>query len=875
MAVLQQKLMMAGLPSDVQAELLKRPGATQQLSPAERMARAGLRRPSVGNLMQDAGLGDETPISPSERGRMTAGPEGTDFFNQMFRANRAPVAPEVAASVDRDNQLKYSELDDRLTHVSRTEAGLPTGSAHESGSPTEQASSFIAAGDARRPQSASGQPESFAERYRGQLRDLVDWARSNGRVLDPSLVEQPSSVAGGEHQVWHDQDTDRMVKVTLPGQLGVKLSGDAPGSSKVRSNTNLLDNQTSPSDYLNRIKILNALGDDVQLHGIVYREGSSHPSIVTSQPRYDGVDDPGLMKPIKTLLIDRGMKKDGFTKIGPGEYYDPESKTTLADAFARNVAINKDGSIIPFDAVASHGDARVTENSQAEYDKVKDLPNNPHEQDVKGIFAGGRERPIGDMTSVHEPVDLRANRAPIEQAHEKYVDYARQIHRRFDEDVRAIRAALPRGLDARDNVAANSGVRAENDVAAFVAANGGDRVKNSPKAVAERESILPMVEAGFSRVQSPEDYDNSLAILRNFKASVDQALQSPDPKVVAAAQRLQKPTEDALATAISDPRKTLGWAGKVTAEFNAQHAARAAEGLNPRYFEDYVKRILEADPDDSSAYAMPGGGGVAGFDRSQNQSRRFTTAYDAMLQGKKMAAMDVAGLVGAGQADTMKAIGNEQLFDEFRNTNVPGATNKVIADGRRVWNPLLNEGKGGFETKAPKGDYVNVTGPRGERMWVDKEFAPYFRSLLAGSAVRDNAFLSGLLHTAADVKHGILLFDTFHVGRVMARLANLLAQSGGLKNLDIPAEILNKLGITDTAKYGRGRTALDFRPETLDVAKQLGWISDKDAQWAHDNQQLIPLMEKTGFNVAGNLDNLYERAGHGLNRVLKKIGPAT
>jgi hypothetical protein len=379
----------------------------------------------------------------------------------------------------------------------------------------------------------------------------------------------------------------------------------------------------------------------------------------------------------------------------------------------------------------------------------------------------------------------------------------------------------------------------------------------------------------------------ALERMRMFKRRVDDVINSPMPAAPAdqaawqkrheAAVRLQKATEDALDIAQNDPAKAVAWAGKVKAEFESQHAARVLAGLNPGHADHYVKRILEADPDDSSAYAMPAGGGAAGFDRSQNKHRTFKTVYDAMEQGKKLASMDVSGLVAAGQIDTAKALANEHLFDQFRGTNVPGETRKVIADPRKVWNPEANGGKGGLETKSPGPQYVAIDGPRGEKLYVDGEFAPYFRNLLKGSAIRDNRLLSGILHTAADLKHGILLFDTFHVGRVMARLANLLGQSkygGGLKNLDIPAEILQKLGITSgNAKYGRGRALLDFRPSTLQTAKDLGWINDKDMAWAMRNQAKLALMEKSGYNVAGNLDNLYERSGHGLlNQGLKLLG---
>lgn len=480
-------------------------------------------------------------------------------------------------------------------------------------------------------------------------------------------------------------------------------------------------------------------------------------------------------------------------------------------------------------------------------------------------------RPLGDIEN------LSFNRKPIEQAHEKYGDYARIALRRLDEGVRNVRDSLKYGLDARDNMAANEGRRAENEVEAHIAANGGTNRNakgGAEQAKHDRNSVLPLMEAHVARITTPEEYQDSLDRLRGDNLRIQRGLASSNPKVVEAMKILEKPYADALNLLESNPQRALAWAGKVKQEFDAQFSAREAAGLDPHYFEDYVKRLLEQGQDLESAYAMPGsGGGAGGVDTSNKQSRRFRTLVDAAEQGKKVASMDVAGLVGAGQAETTKAINNQELFDKFRNTKVPGFQRNVIEDGRKVFNPLTKK----LETKAPDGPYVSVDGPNGQKLWVDSEFAPFFGSMFRESYVRNNALLSAALHTAADLKHGILLFDTFHVGRVMARLAFLLAQARGgkgLANLDIPAEILNKLGIRSVSKYGKGRAALDFRPKTLDTARDLGWITDADKNWAMQNQALVHMAESTGFNVAGNLDNLYERSGaHGLlNQILHEFG---
>jgi len=857
---------------------------------------------------KDAGILSSSGPTP----KTLSGPQMTekDYLDSLLPRISANVAPRSPEEVDRTNKLNYSKLDESLVPPNAVQRQPVSGS-------LQSAAQFLRARDQERKADVAArsrpgvqpQPEpGLGERYRNEKRDLIEWAKAQGRVIPREAIARGENVGGNEHDVYFDQPTQRWLKVTQDGQMGFKpyvRQVHQKGIADTETRLTPFDG-TSPIDYLERMEAANKLfGDDRQFHGITLDPATGQMNMVTSQPHYESMQMPdspqaaSALRQIQRMIIDRQMKEKGFAKIGREEYYHPESKTTVMDARPANVAVSPDGEhIMPFDVMVSNGDKRVTDESERMLKQVQEGKANfdakkPNLMDMlreapppnSNAHFKGPERIAPELRA-----ELRANVAPLEDAHDRWVQMGRAVLRRLNPDVDKVRDALDYGLDARDNIAANMGVRAENEVAAHIAANGGNRVKNSPEAKLEREAVLHLVEAGFGKdITTPEELQEAFRKLQLNKIRVDNAAD-PNGQVLLppgvergdvqeAAKRLKPAMDKAWEIATTDHVKAMNWAAKVHQEFQAQRALMAANGLPASWTENYVRRIIEQDPDERSAYAMPGaqGGGAAGFDRSQNQTRRFDTAVDAMNFGKKLAVQDVAGLVGKGAEDTAKAITNKQLFDKFRQMQVPNENRPVIGQGRKTWNPKLNGGKGGVETIPPEGPYKLVQGPAGERLYVDKEFAPYFENMLAPSSVRNNAFLAGILHTAADMKHGILLFDTFHVGRVMARLANLLAQSRGGKGLgefNIPREILSQLGITKgPAEYGTGRTALDFDERTLKNAENLGWITPQDAQWARDNQKYVRLAEQSGYNVAGNLDNLYERAGKGLlHEVLNKIG---
>lgn len=120
---------------------------------------------------------------------------------------------------------------------------------------------------------AAGQSEQGKHgRCLARFARLVAWAdEQRGSLdLDPEEFARPE-FAGGEHAVFLDRDTGRLVKITKPGMLGAQAE-DAGA-------------------YLERWALANRVfGDDVRFEGVVRMPGEDEPRVVISQSFVEGSD---------------------------------------------------------------------------------------------------------------------------------------------------------------------------------------------------------------------------------------------------------------------------------------------------------------------------------------------------------------------------------------------------------------------------------------------------------------------------------------------------------------------------------------------------------------------------------------------------------
>ena len=153
---------------------------------------------------------------------------------------------------------------------------MPHGNRPQKTSPTPLES---AAHDVRRVLCADGaQPAGgLAARTAGEARALRDWAQARGLILDPARWLTPARKGGAEHLVWQDDEADRFIKLTLPGECGwtvdaEEIFDEAWDEWVPRPLTRI----ATPLEYLDRLLLANDLfGDDIALLGVLDWRGNA------------------------------------------------------------------------------------------------------------------------------------------------------------------------------------------------------------------------------------------------------------------------------------------------------------------------------------------------------------------------------------------------------------------------------------------------------------------------------------------------------------------------------------------------------------------------------------------------------------------------
>lgn len=286
-----------------------------------------------------------------------------------------------------------------------------------------------------------------------------------------------------------------------------------------------------------------------------------------------------------------------------------------------------------------------------------------------------------------------------------------------------------------------------------------------------------------------------------------------------------------------------------------------AHGIDVGEVENYVTRKLEApesvtDMLPNPLFAMGSGGGTP---RYFTKERAFETLADAIEKGYKPKSTDVADLdqhrIEAGQ----RLIEQRKFLNEVKRTPAPQDGKPIIGDleprdtpayRQRVLDWQANGSKGPPpkpELATPRGYSIVSVG--GQPLPVHNQFAGLFRDLYGRSAIRDITAGRALLKAAAVAKSGTLVLDTFHIGRVLFKMAT----GGG--------------GLPLTMRDGRpafnihsGRAALEYADSDLATAVAQGEITQKEADFARTNRPKVERLMRHGLNVGGVSDNLMEQA---------------
>jgi len=182
----------------------------------------------------------------------------------------------------------------------------------------------------------------------GQAAGLRAWAQRLGLVLNLDNLP-PTIVRGGqEHNLYHDEATDRYIKVTRHGVFGLSPGIELALVSSSQDARRFHLWEASPLEYLERLHLQNQLVPALnRLEGVMNLPDGGI-AIVTSQPRFDIVA-------VTTAEIDAWFAGQGFEKITAAAYYRADDNLGVFDAHDKNV-IRAGDLLVPFDVIPCRPD---------------------------------------------------------------------------------------------------------------------------------------------------------------------------------------------------------------------------------------------------------------------------------------------------------------------------------------------------------------------------------------------------------------------------------------------------------------------------------------------------------------------------------------
>jgi hypothetical protein len=343
---------------------------------------------------------------------------------------------------------------------------------------------------------------------------------------------------------------------------------------------------------------------------------------------------------------------------------------------------------------------------------------------------------------------------------------------------------------------------------------------------ADNEARIEGEQVGNSlRLEAPTPTDRA-AITFIVEANGDRArLQEFLEKVQGKDDRAARAVELAQA----DWDRLAPIAERVNELHDNQLVYEQEHGIDPGNVEGYVRHAYDMD-------AMIGRGrpvllsnpsGGAGVSTSFKKQRTFASYADAIEAGFKPRSFDVADLVQSRVTLGERLVNRQQWARSFEGVKDP-------LEGRPIVQPLVTQPKG--TQVAPIG-YVQQELMPGIRVAVHEGYKDLFNALLAPSQVRANPVGRVLLNSEAFVKHGMLMFDSFHAGRMLYK----------------------ELAMGHTARgHDLGRSLLEYADADLTKAVKQGEITVQAAEWAKANRADAELLTANGLNVGRISDALYK-----------------
>lgn len=193
----------------------------------------------------------------------------------------------------------------------------------------------------RRGLSPDGRPPGESP-FARQEACLAEWAESLGLLLNPEDLPSKAVKGGQEHDLWHEETTDRYWKLTKNGVFGLSPGIELALVSSAEEPRRFHLWEATPLQYLERLELHNILVPGLnRLEGLISQPGDL--SIVTSQPRFDIVA-------VTQREIDEWFGNLGFQKVANAAYFRPVDNLGVFDAHDKNV-IRAGETLMPFDVI--------------------------------------------------------------------------------------------------------------------------------------------------------------------------------------------------------------------------------------------------------------------------------------------------------------------------------------------------------------------------------------------------------------------------------------------------------------------------------------------------------------------------------------------
>lgn len=371
---------------------------------------------------------------------------------------------------------------------------------------------------------------------------------------------------------------------------------------------------------------------------------------------------------------------------------------------------------------------------------------------------------------------------------------------------RGVKAAMATMKDAGETAAGRYATQQTNDVRGILRREVGE--KNMTTA---DDALTFYHEAG-----------GNAATLQQMLGKVQSA-----PKEIYRAARYR--ATKAIKFALDNMDKMEPASREYAAKTDAQVDAENSKGIPTLKLQNYVKHAQEFEDEPGSA-----GSGSSAF----LKNRKHATIADSMAAGINPESLSALDLLHSRLSAGQRMMANRSWIDSLRTLRDEQTGAPIAAQPQSV-----QRADGSNYMVPPRGYSLERAG--NEPIAVQNGYEGIFHALTDPSIFSRSGVGKSLLKLGQTAKSGILLFDTYHLGRLAMHEA--VIKSAGMTTAEAPLPT-----------YRKGLAALDFTPEEINRMAQSGEIPKEWVPQIHEYQKVIGGLIDNGFNVGRIADALHQ-----------------